>query len=261
MLTDLAAVLRGAGCNVLELDGWKTRGHGPMTSVDGVTCHHTASGRGTGATLGLSTIRDGRQDLPGPLAQLYLNRAGTYYVVAAGLCYHAGVSQRPTYTNGRRIGIEALAAGDGWAQDWPPAQMFAYVRGCRALAEHYRFPISEVLGHKETCSPEGRKTDPSFDMRGFREGVATVNLRKDADMTPEELLKTDVELTPQAKELLGGKTSTVRELLQWPPAVRAARNEIAAARAEQTSQFNSVVRLLAGIAETLQDIEKRLPPP
>jgi hypothetical protein len=260
MLTDLAAVLRGAGLEVVELPGWKTRGHGPMAAVDGVTCHHTGSGRGTGATLGLSTVRDGRQDLVGPLAHLYLNRAGTFYVVAAGLCYHAGKSRKETYTNGRRIGIEALAAGDGWAQDWPVAQMTAYARGCRALTEHYRFPVSEVLGHKETCAPEGRKIDPSFDMRGFREGVATVDLRKDADMTPEELLDTKVKLTPQARELLKGDTATVRELLQWPPADRAARNEIAAGRAEQATQFATLVRLLSDINTTLKSLADRLPP-
>jgi hypothetical protein len=181
MLTDLAAVLRAAGLDVVEQAGWKTRGHGPMTDVQGVTCHHTASGRGTGTTLGLNTVQEGRPGLDGPLAQLYLNRAGTFYVVAAGLCYHAGISAQNDQTNSHRIGIEALAAGDGWSHDWPPVQLAAYAIGCHALATHYRFSVKEVLGHKETASdhqgdgrPSGRKTDPSFDMDVFRGMVKAV---------------------------------------------------------------------------------------
>ncbi|CAF3984143.1 unnamed protein product [Rotaria sordida] len=33
MLTGLADILRGAGLNVVEVAGWKTRGHGMMSSV------------------------------------------------------------------------------------------------------------------------------------------------------------------------------------------------------------------------------------
>jgi hypothetical protein len=176
MLTDLAEVLRDADLTVVELPGWKARGHGPMTDVRGVTCHHTGSGRGTGATLGLGVVKDGRPGLLGPLAHLYLNREGTFYTVAAGLCWHAGISRSSSYTNGHRIGIEALAAGDGWSQDWPEVQMAAYARGCAALAEHYRFKVSEVRGHKETCAPVGRKIDPTFGMTEFRNRVGNVDL-------------------------------------------------------------------------------------
>jgi hypothetical protein len=183
MLTDLADALRRYDLHVVERPGWKTRGHGPMVDVKGVTCHHTASGRHTGPTLGLSTVQDGRglnlpkgdpSRLDGPLSHLYLNRAGTFYVVAAGLCWHAGVSLKPAYTNSHRIGIEALAAGDGWSQDWPKVQMDAYARGCAALAAHYRFPVSEIRGHKETAAPLGRKVDPSFNMSDFRKRAGRI---------------------------------------------------------------------------------------
>ncbi|CAF4930636.1 unnamed protein product, partial [Rotaria sp. Silwood2] len=36
MLTGLAGILRGAGLNVVEVAGWKTRGHGVMASVKGI---------------------------------------------------------------------------------------------------------------------------------------------------------------------------------------------------------------------------------
>lgn len=223
MLTDLAAVLRLGGLSVIELPGWKTRGHGPMTAVRGVTVHHTASGRGTGAQIGLNTVRYGRADLPGPLAQLYLNREGVFFVVAAGLAYHAGKSREIEQTNTYRIGIEALAAGDGWSQDWPPAQMRALTRGCAVLAEHYRFPVGEILGHKETCAPVGRKIDPSFDMTEFRQQV------KDVDQMQ---LSDPVKYTASAAERAGKEFDTVGHVLQWPPAVRFARDEIAIVRSE-----------------------------
>lgn len=194
MLTDLATVLRAGGLRVVEQPGWKTRGHTPpQVDVLGVTCHHTGSGRNLGETLGLLTVQNGRPGLDGPLAHLYLNRAGTFYTVAAGKCYHAGVSLKPAYENEHRIGIEALAAGDGWSQDWPQAQMEAYAHGCALLAKHYGFSIAEVRGHKETCAPAGRKIDPSFDMATFRRSVGIWATK------PATTKEDDVQLTDKIK--------------------------------------------------------------
>lgn len=177
-LTDLADVLREAGVRVVETSGWKTRGHGSMTDVLGVTCHHNAGGRTTNPTAGLNTIVNGREDLPGPLAHIYLAVNGVAYIVAAGLCYHAGASRSSSYTNSHRIGIEAQAAGDGWSEDWPDVQMDAYALICKALAEHYGFSVSQVLGHKETCDPPGRKSDPSFNMDSFRSKVRSTSVEE-----------------------------------------------------------------------------------
>jgi hypothetical protein len=181
MLTGLADVLRDAGLEVVETDGWKKRGHGEMTNVHGVTCHHNAGGRTTNAKAGLNTIINGRSDLPGPLAHIYLARNGVVYIVAAGLCYHAGVSRDNDYTNGHRIGIEAQAAGDGWSEDWPDVQMGAYALVCKALADHYDFSISQVKGHKETCAPVGRKSDPNFNMDDFRDSVREADVLTSTD--------------------------------------------------------------------------------
>ncbi|CAF5011594.1 unnamed protein product, partial [Rotaria sp. Silwood1] len=59
MLTDLADILRGAGLNVVEETGWKTRGHAVMSSVNGIVVHHTA-GPATGEYPSLRIVRDGR---------------------------------------------------------------------------------------------------------------------------------------------------------------------------------------------------------
>jgi hypothetical protein len=44
---------------------------------------------------------------------------------------------------------------------------------CRCLSDFYRFPIDKIVGHKEICSPAGRKIDPNFDMVAFRRQCAT----------------------------------------------------------------------------------------
>lgn len=172
-LTDLADVVRaGGGLEVVEVPGWRTRGHGGLTSVDGIVAHHTA-GPASGDYPSGPVLADGRPGLSGPLANLGLARSGRVHVVAAGLAYHAGQVQLTTYGNGRRIGIEAEATGrDGVSSDWPAVQMSAYWRLCAILAVAYHFPASEVLGHKEVCYPRGRKIDPHpVDMASFREQV------------------------------------------------------------------------------------------
>ena len=61
----------------------------------------------------LDTLIQGRSDLPGPLAQLGLGRDGTYYVIAAGKCNHAGAGSWKGVTSGNTdfIGIEAENTG------------------------------------------------------------------------------------------------------------------------------------------------------
>ena len=88
-LTWLPQVLLDAGLKVAEQPGWRTRGRGDVGPTKGVICHHTAGAK-TGNMPSLGVVTNGRPDLPGPLAQLCLGRDGTYFVVAAGRCNHAG---------------------------------------------------------------------------------------------------------------------------------------------------------------------------
>lgn len=188
-LTWLADVLRAAGLNVVEQPGWKTRGHGDMGKVVGVLCHHTA-GALKGNAPSLKIVQSGRPDLKGPLAQLVLGRDGTYYVVAAGLCYHAGAGNWRGVKTGNKslIGIEA--ENTGLANDpWPTVQMDAYVRGVAALLKHIGAEPIMAVGHLEYALPVGRKSDPSFStgtrnariraMEAFRERIAAI-MRDDA---------------------------------------------------------------------------------
>jgi hypothetical protein len=170
-VTWLADVLRAAQCKVIEVPGWQERGHGPMGDIHGVMLHHT----GPGSSEGLrNLILRGRSDLPGPLSHLFLDDDGTFYVMAAGHCNHAGPGEwMGVHTGGNSsfIGIEARNNGDG-KDIWEAAQMGAYVTGVAAILNHIGASYMWAVGHKEWALPRGRKVDPSFNMDKFRSDVA-----------------------------------------------------------------------------------------
>lgn len=160
-----------SGCRVTELAGWQTRGRpGVFGPVKGVLCHHTAGPR-TGNAPSLPTIINGRPDLPGPLSHLHLARDGTFTLIAAGRCNHAGAGDWQGITSGNTsfIGIEAENVGDG-TDPWPDVQYEAYARGVAGILKHIGAPAIMCAGHKEYAP--GRKIDPSFDMNAFRQKVS-----------------------------------------------------------------------------------------
>jgi hypothetical protein len=177
-LTWLPEVLEEAGLKVAEQPGWRTRGHGDVGTIRGVMCHHTA-GPLKGIMPSLGIVTNGRPDLSGPLAQLCLGRDGTFFVIAAGRAYHAGVGNWRGITSGNSsfIGIEAentgLIAGPQ-ADPWPEVQLDAYRRGVAALLKKIQENESMCCGHKEYALPKGRKSDPTFDMDAFRQQVAAI---------------------------------------------------------------------------------------
>lgn len=174
-LTWLPEVLGAAGLKVARVDGWETRGRGEMGRVQGVICHHTAGSKnGNMPTLGL--LIKGRVDLPGPLAQLGLGRDGTWYVIAAGRCNHAGTGSWQGITSGNSsfIGVEAENTGSTKDFPWPEVQMDAYRRGVAAILNHVGKGPAFCCGHREYALPKGRKNDPLFDMAAFRDSVAAI---------------------------------------------------------------------------------------
>jgi hypothetical protein len=177
-LTWLPQTLLAAGLKVAEQPGWQERGRGDVGPTKGVMCHHTA-GPKDGNMPSLGTVINGRSDLPGPLAQLCLGRDGTYYVVAAGRCNHAGVGNWQGYTSGNTnfIGIEAENTGyaEGPKADpWPAVQMDAYRRGVAGILKKIGANAIMCCGHKEYALPVGRKDDPDFDMTDFRLHVSAI---------------------------------------------------------------------------------------
>lgn len=190
-LTSLADIARGAGLKVVEQPGWKTRGHGAQTGVKTIVCHHTA-GAATGNAPSLAVVQNGRSDLAGPLSHFVLGRDGTVYVVAAGQCWHTGATWQTAQSNPYAIGIEAEATG---TTAWPEVQMDAYARLCKALCDAFGLGYDRVQGHKEVCSPAGRKTDPNFDMPSFRARVsrASTSQRDWIAMATEEEVQAAVK--------------------------------------------------------------------
>jgi peptidoglycan hydrolase-like protein with peptidoglycan-binding domain len=173
-LTWMPGALKEAGLKVAEVDDWESRGRDEMGPLAGVICHHTAGPR-AGNMPSLGTLVHGRSDLPGPLAQLGLGRDGTFYVLAAGRCNHAGRGQWQGSELGNScfIGIEAENTGRD-DDPWPDVQMDAYRRGVAALLKQLGRGAEACAGHKEYAQPLGRKPDPSFDMAAFRAGVAAL---------------------------------------------------------------------------------------
>ncbi len=173
-LTWLAQVLLDAGLKVSETDGWKSRGRGEMGAVKGVMCHHTATAKSAPGNMPtLQMLIDGRSDLSGPLAQLGLGRDGTYFIVAAGRCNHAGIGNWQGISTGNSsfIGIEAENSGLP-DNSWPDVQIDAYEHGVAAILKKIRANAIMCCGHKEYAP--GRKTDPSFEMKPFRMNVAAI---------------------------------------------------------------------------------------
>lgn len=168
-LTWLAVELRNAGLKVAAVDGWENRGSGDVGEIRGVICHHTAGPR-QGNMPSLKTIVHGRPDLPGPLAQLGLGRDGTFYVIAAGRCNHAGKGTWNGTLGGNThfIGIEAENTGRADDFPWPAVQLDAYQRGVAAILKHLKLDAVCCAGHREYALPAGRKPDPSLDMVAFR---------------------------------------------------------------------------------------------
>ena len=214
-LSWLADVLAAEQLKVAEVDGWKERGLGDMGQILGVLCHHTAGPR-TGNMPSLRLVTQGRADLRGPLSQLGLGRDGTFYVIAAGRANHAGPGLWMGAEQGNLnfIGIEAENMGVP-GDPWPEVQLDAFRRGVAALLRHTGLSAERCAGHKEFALPKGRKIDPSFDMVGFRQGVARI-LR--GESAPPTLIPAVEPLappgTPPRPTLRRGSTDGAVRVLQ-----------------------------------------------
>ena len=180
----LKDVLLDAGLKVSEYGDWRNRGYKNMDmgEIKGVLCHHTANPTRHANMPTLATLVTGRpktphdKGLPGPLAHLGLGRDGTYYLVAAGHCNHAGSGnwQGVTAGNTHFIGIEAENTGEANDSPWPAAQLEAYHHGVAAILRHLGLKPINCAGHREYALPPKRKVDPDFNMDEFRLAVGHI---------------------------------------------------------------------------------------
>ncbi len=191
----LVDAARSTGYPVVEVAGWRTRGHGGMRVVEGVVGHHTATAASApGDYPSLGIVTNGRSDLAGPLCNLGLGRSGTIYVVAAGAAYHAGASRWAGFTdlNDEFLGIEAESAGTG---SWTSQQLDAYPKLVAALLRYMSRGTDRYAGHKDVCLPTGRKIDPvGIDTVWLRNRAAAITPGGASPTHPEPTTTTGVEI-------------------------------------------------------------------
>lgn len=158
-VTNIADVLRAAGCKVKEYPGWKTAGHGGLnTDRPYLVWHHDASPKGDSPGVAAYMRRNILTGSKVGDAQLWVGRDGTWHVLAAGKAYHAGVVKPGMPSNHNSLGIETDHTVN---EDWPVALLESLRRGSAALLKAYGHSAKGLHFHKTICSPAGRKVDPA----------------------------------------------------------------------------------------------------
>jgi hypothetical protein len=164
---------------VRELSAWQQYGHGDYRNLWGVMVHHTGNARETA-----ESIRRGRPDLPGPLSNLHIAPDGTVTVVAAGVCWHAGMGSYPgiptNNANFHLVGIEcawpmdtSITPATQTRERWPDPQIIAMRDTVAAILSKLGFGPDRVIAHKEWAGRSQGKWDPgNLDMNWFRAEVA-----------------------------------------------------------------------------------------
>jgi len=128
----LAREYRAAGLTVVEIEDWENRGRPASTGnfdPDGPsTVHHTGStSSASNPRPSLSTLIQGRSDLPGPLCQKATDHNGVVILIAAGRANHAGqvgksgVVGMPLGADGNALALGNEVMTDG-TQALTPAQ-------------------------------------------------------------------------------------------------------------------------------------------
>jgi N-acetylmuramoyl-L-alanine amidase len=181
-LTDLATVVRGAGLPCTEYSGWQTRARGSGGYESGrpthIMVHHTASSSSQNGKPDADYIAVGSGDAP--LSNLYIDRQGKVWVIAAGATNTNGKGHDywgggvpDDSMNSYAIGIEA--GNNGVGEAWPTVQQDAYVKLVKALMTNYGIPLGHVRAHFE-WAPD-RKIDPAGSSR-YANGGASWNMDK-----------------------------------------------------------------------------------
>jgi len=231
-LTDLAQVCRDAGLWVNEVDGWQSRARSSGGYSDGrpthVMVHHTASGPSSNGWPDVNYMCYGSENKP--VANLYLDRYGVVYVMAAGATNTNGkggpIDNVPVDSmNSYAIGIEA--GNDGIGEPWPHQQQAAYVLLVNALRFAYGIPTGHVRSHWE-YAPD-RKVDPAgpsqwskpsgggsgnmWNMDAFRASVAG-DTSGGGPVPPHKERKMDVAVAIQAAD---GDSAQQAMTFAWQP--------------------------------------------
>jgi hypothetical protein len=178
----LPGALRRAGLTVVEEPGWAKRGHGAPMRARAVILHHDASPAGPSPDVvnwlvaGYASGADRHYD-----AQVWVDRAGRWHMIAAGSAQHAGTGRgwgaiRADEGNVDSFGVET---DHTTGERWPAGQLASIRKGLAAICARTGWdPMTSVVGHKEYAA--GRKTDPAgIDMAQLRRQVTALALDTD----------------------------------------------------------------------------------
>ena len=195
---DIANRLRRYGLNVVEINGWQTRGSSnfnPRGSLD----HHTA-GSSNGNAPSLNICIHGRKGLSGPLCNVLVGRDNTCYVIAAGRANHAGRgSWNDLSGNSSVYGVERENTGYATgprAEPWREDQSLVAGVIHAALMEGKNF--DNVCRHAEWTS---RKIDThSINGNDLRHLVKAIAAKQAGESTPTPVPKPTPTPAPPSSE-------------------------------------------------------------
>lgn len=183
--TGILEALKDWGLTVHEVDGWRTRGSSDF-DPRGHVFHHDVVPDFPGTNDPIpNIIVAGRSDLPGPLANFWLERDGDVHLCAAGRANHAGEGGWNGLTGNSSVwGTEMNNLGVP-SDVWPEVQLEAAARLAAATAEFSEFTSAYVCGHKEWAPT--RKIDPhTINMAAFRRQVELQEKRQEFSIVDQK---------------------------------------------------------------------------
>lgn len=188
----LADVLRSAGLKVVEHNGWLGRG-AAFPDLRAVVWHHDASPAGDSPGVPAYMLRQMAQGKAA--AQLWVDRRGTWHILAAGVAFHAGKVRTGMPGNYQSLGVET---DHTIGEAWPAAQLSSLRKGTAAILARLGKDATGLHMHKSICDPPGRKTDPDgLELHSERGRVAVLMAVKAQSTTDPQPLQEDDEMTPQ----------------------------------------------------------------
>ncbi len=233
-----AAAARKHGTEVRELSGFATRGHADPGRLAGTVLHDTITPASWSSSRLSGLLRDGRADLPGPIANVQLDRDGALVLIAARKAHHAGSGSYAGIAsgNGNACGIEAANAGR--PERWTDRQLAVALTFVTELHRQTGADHRTAIGHLEWAP--GRKQDPwSVDLPAFRAEVRARLSDPDPDPEPE-----DDEMTDDDRKLLRDVATRVERIERR----LGKRNDDKSAVLDDTGRLRRSVRLLVADA-------------
>ena len=171
-LTDMADILRLVGLDVIEFEGWQTRARSSGGFANWPLCvmwHHTASGPNSDGFPDASYIANGDEN--SPISNLYIDRSGSVWVIAAGATNTNGKGKSISFSRGtvptdgmNSYALSVECGNNGVGEFWPEAQINSMFRVNIVMNLWFGNRVDDLSTHN-FYAPD-RKIDPATDNVG-----------------------------------------------------------------------------------------------